>query len=200
MAVFEEAYQLTSIQEGGYSNHPDDKGGETYRGISRLHWPQWPGWSIVDRLKAKTSDSKKMHNLLITNSGLTKGLESFYKKEFWDKLACVHLPQKIANELFDTSVNMGHSYGVSCLQNALNKLNRNQKDYVDIHVDGQIGTQTLNATESYFKTARFSTRNKDKLINWLLKWMNYYQLCRYDRITEKNPDQEIFIPGWTNRG
>ncbi len=200
MAIFEEAYLLTSIQEGGYSNHPNDKGGETYRGIARKQWPNWKGWEVIDCIKDETKASTDYSDMLCRDTRLNGWLESFYQDEFWNKLSCVRLPQKIANELFDTSVNMGHYYGVCCLQKALNKLNRNQKDYEDIDVDGQIGTKTLKAVESYFKTVRFSTRNKDKLINWLLKWMNYYQLRKYDLITEKNPDQEVFIPGWTNRG
>jgi len=197
MAKFEEAYQLTSIQEGGYSNHPKDKGGETYHGIARKHWPIWAGWEIIDEIKNERSPH--LSDALALNKELQALIESFYKENFWDKLLCGHLPQKIANELFDTSVNMGHYYGVYCLQKSLNKLNRNQKDYKDILVDGQIGAQTLKATSSLFKTASFSSRNHDKILKWLLKWMNYYQLRKYDLITEKNPDQEVFIAGWTTR-
>lgn len=197
MAKFEEAYQLTSIQEGGYSNHPKDKGGETYHGIARKYWPVWAGWEMIDEIKNEISPD--FANALALNKELQALIESFYKENFWDKLLCGHLPQKIANELFDTSVNMGHYYGAYCLQKSLNKLNRNQKDYKDILVDGQIGAQTLKATSSLFKTANFSSRNHDKILKWLLKWMNYYQLRKYDLITEKNPDQEVFIAGWTTR-
>lgn len=197
MAKFEEAYQLTSIQEGGYSNHSKDKGGETYHGIARKHWPVWAGWEMIDEVKNERSSH--LSEVLASNKELQVLIESFYKENFWNKLLCDHLPQKVANELFDTSVNMGHYYGAYCLQKSLNKLNRNQKDYKDILVDGQIGVQTLKATSSLFKTANFSSRNHDKILKWLLKWMNYYQLRKYDLITEKNPDQEVFIAGWTTR-
>lgn len=200
MARFKEAYKLTSINEGGYSNHEKDKGGETYRGIARKYWPKWAGWIIIDQIKKKEFMSGHWTGQLSGNTSLSELVEDFYKEEFWNKLSCIHLPQSIANELFDTSVNMGKHYGAVCLQRALNKLNRNQKDFNDLEDDGQIGSKTIEAIEAYKSTERFSSRNSEKLIDWLLKWMNYYQLKRYDLITEKDQGQEVFIPGWTERG
>ena len=51
MANFQQAFQHTAAAEGGYSNNPKDKGGETYRGIARKYWPDWAGWIIVDEYK-----------------------------------------------------------------------------------------------------------------------------------------------------
>ncbi|PCH69388.1 MAG: hypothetical protein COC06_07525 [Bacteroidales bacterium] len=200
MALFEKAYKETCENEGGYSNHPSDKGGETYKGIARKHWPKWAGWIIIDSLKGKEFMSGHWTKQLSGNSNLNELVKDFYKEEYWNKLSCIHLPQDISNELFDTSVNMGKYYGACCLQMALNKLNRNQKDFSDLIVDGQIGSKTIEAIEAYKGTERFSSRNSEKLINWLLKWMNYFQLKKYDLITEKDQGQEVFIPGWTERG
>ena len=41
MAEFSEAFTQTAAHEGGYSNDPLDRGGETYRGIARVHHPDW---------------------------------------------------------------------------------------------------------------------------------------------------------------
>lgn len=199
MADFEKAFEETLKIEGGYSNHEADKGGETYKGISRVHWPDWGGWNIVDSIKEKFEPGRWNGNMNGSQQ-LTDYVKSFYRYNFWDKQKCNDLPQEIANELFDTSVNMGVSYGAKCLQKALNKLNRNQKDYSDIAVDGDVGPATLGALDKYLHTERFGSRNREKLIKWLLRWMNYYQLQRYDSITNANPGQEIFVPGWTERG
>lgn len=37
--------------EGNYSNHPNDRGRETYAGISRRLHPDWFGWQYVDEAK-----------------------------------------------------------------------------------------------------------------------------------------------------
>ncbi len=198
MSHFEEAYKITLKHEGGYSNHEKDKGGETYKGIARNFWPDWGGWIIIDEIKGKYPPGHWDANLQ-GDVTLNEFVESFYKFNFWDKLKCSCMPQPIANELFDTSVNMGIGYGAMCFQNALNKLNRNQKDYPDLKVDGGIGPVTIGVFSAYLSTERFKNRNREKLIEWLLKWMNYFQLKRYDEITERNAEQEIFIPGWTER-
>ena len=44
MADFRLAYKKIEAAEGGYVNDPDDKGGETYKGISRKANPDWNGW------------------------------------------------------------------------------------------------------------------------------------------------------------
>lgn len=42
-----------SAKEGGYANVLGDKGGETYMGISRVYWPSWPGWPVIDDWRAE---------------------------------------------------------------------------------------------------------------------------------------------------
>ncbi|MBI9063287.1 MAG: hypothetical protein JEZ14_15000 [Marinilabiliaceae bacterium] len=198
MALFEQTFEKTLKHEGGYSNHSKDKGGETYKGIARKHWPDWPGWRIVDRIKKQYPNGHFKANL-DGSTQLNELVAAFYRSEFWDKLSCIHMPQAIADELFDTSVNMGKHYGATCLQKALNKLNRNQKDYPDLVVDGALGNQSVDALEAYLDTSRYKHRNREKLIEWLLKWMNFYQLKKYDDITNRDLEQEIFVPGWTER-
>ena len=39
--------------EGYYSYHKDDKGGETYCGITRRFQPNWIGWNILDQYKTE---------------------------------------------------------------------------------------------------------------------------------------------------
>ena len=119
---FETAYNKTMGHEGGYVNDPDDKGGETFRGISRVHYPDWQGWAIIDDF-IKNGQQPPDLDLLV---------QSFYKKHYWDKCKGDLLPHTIAEELFDTAVNMGVRTAGRFLQRSLNALNRNQTLYPDL--------------------------------------------------------------------
>ncbi len=198
MEKFNTAFTNTIDFEGGYSFDPNDRGGETYRGISRKYYPKWKGWQIVDIYKTKYSAAELDANMA-QNEGLQSLVEQFYRENYWLPMQLDSFSQAVANELFDTSVNQGKWSAVSYLQKALNKLNRNQEDYPDIDMDGQMGNQTLSAYLAYMDTRKFASRNADKLTEWLIRWLNYYQLQKYDQITIKDPGQEIYIPGWTER-
>lgn len=105
MADFEKAYLRTKKFEGGYVNDPDDSGGETYHGISRKFHPTWPGWKIIDEQKKKENFPK---NLNERRSELLPLEKNFYKKEFWDKVWGDKISdQRVANDMYDTAVNMG---------------------------------------------------------------------------------------------
>lgn len=76
MANFEIAYNLTAAAEGGYSNNPNDRGGETWRGIARKRHPMWIGWAIVDSIRPKSCFPK----CLGAHVELDKAVREFYKK------------------------------------------------------------------------------------------------------------------------
>ncbi len=198
MTEFKQAFAKTIGYEGGYSFSPADRGGETYKGISRKFFPSWEGWKLIDIYKTKYS-GRELNEMMGKNDGLQKLVEAFYLENFWIPMNLDSFNEAIASELFDTSVNQGKWKAASYLQNALNKLNRNAKDYPDLIIDGRIGRATIHAYNAYMATQRFASRNIEKLISWLLKWLNYYQLKTYDQITYKDPAQEVFIPGWTER-
>lgn len=185
MANFYVAHEKTTIIEGGYVNDSIDIGKETYRGISRVYFPNWEGWKIIDKYKENTTLRK---NQYIDNTELNAMVEAFYKKYFWDpnKLDLISC-QEIANELFDTGVNMGLKPAVIFLQKALNLLNRNEKDYKDLKVDGVIGNVTIGIT------------NKFRNHKALLKAMNGLQFMKYVAICKTKPEQEKFFLGWLKR-
>ena len=78
MPIFKYAYDLTNKAEGSYANDPDDKGGETYGGISRKNHPIWRGWFRVDEVKRQTSDPKAIGTLLDADKNLQKMKKDFY--------------------------------------------------------------------------------------------------------------------------
>ncbi len=187
MANFEEAFLKTMGHEGKYANDPLDFGGETYMGVSRRYWPDWDGWYIIDSLKSDPNFS----SILNDNIELNNKVKSFYKINFWNTFLGDNInDQNIADELFDTGVNMSVYTAVKFLQKALNLLNNNGKRYPDIAEDGKIGPNTLNTLESYM-------RQKDK--SYLLKVMNILQGCHYIESMERCSSQERFAFGWMDR-
>ncbi len=182
---FQISFNKSMSAEGFISNNKSDKGGFTYKGISHVMHPAWPGWKIIDAAVAAGNTSQ-----LKNNEQLNKFVEDFYLSEFWNKIKGDALPsQLIANELFDSSINLGVSVASEFLQKTINLLNRNGSLYPDIKVDGIIGSQTLAALNKCIAA------NGEKLVFNLL---NFYQAKRYIEIMERDGTQEIFI-GWFSR-
>jgi lysozyme family protein len=187
MANFDESYDITLGHEGGYSNDPDDVGGETYKGVARTYYPNWAGWIIIDAAK---SDPQFPNNLR-GNDALDTMIRQFYKETYWNLFWGDQIPnQEVANELFDTGVNMGVGRAVKYLQKALNVLNRNQNDYADVVEDGSFGMNTLGALNQYLAIDDES---------FLLKIMNILQGMHYIDYMTKSPTQEKFARGWLKR-
>lgn len=110
MSDFEVAYKRTNAFEGGYVNDPDDNGGETYHGIARKFHPTWQGWVIIDFQKKKPNFPKNLEQRKIELEKLKK---EFYKQNFWDLVLGDKIKnQKVANDLYDTAVNMGVSTSI----------------------------------------------------------------------------------------
>jgi len=185
MADFTKAFNLTLGHEGGYANDSVDKGGETYKGVARVANPTWGGWKVIDNLK---KDKNNFPKNLDADSSLQSHVKQIYKQKYWDvnKLDNV-VNQEIANEAFDTGVNMGIKIGAKFIQEALNLLNKNQQTYKDLLVDGAIGNITLGILNSH---------SRPKAV---LKAMNILQGMRYIDICKSNPSQERFFAGWLNR-
>ena len=185
MAQFEKAFLITLGHEGGYSFDPVDAGGETYKGVARKANPLWAGWSILDNLK---NDKKNFPKNLDANSSLQSHVKALYKTNYWDvnKLDAVN-DQAIAEEAFDTGVNMGVGVAARYIQEALNLLNRNQQSYPDLKVDGAIGSVTIGVLNSHPNPKA------------ILKTMNGLQFMKYVEICKANPAQEKFFNGWLNR-
>ncbi len=183
MADFQIAYNLTMNIEGGYANKPNDHGGETYAGISRVNFPLWTGWQIIDSLKGAGFPAN-----LKGNQPLSDKIRAFYKQEFWDVMRMDEISQQfIATEMFDMSVNCGVKTAVMFLQRSLNILNNKGTKYPDIATDGVVGPAVVK-----------TMNNHPNPIN-VLKCLVALQGARYILLGEHNPTQEEFMNGWINR-
>jgi lysozyme family protein len=161
-------------REGGYVNHPADRGGSTKFGITQA----------VARTHGYDGD---MHALP------REVASEIYLRCYWlnprfDAVAA--LAPVLARELFDSGVNMGTGRAVSFLQRSLNALNRNETDYDDLSVDRIIGGKTLSALSAFLKKRGSGAETV------LLKAVEALQGAHYLRLAETRPSQEAFLYGW----
>lgn len=188
MVNFNISFDKLLGHEGGYANDPDDVGGETYKGIARRYHPSWLGWDIIDEAKRRRPD---FPDCLYKNTQLDVLVRSFYKSNYWDvNLLSEFSSQELADEMFDTGVNMGVGRAARFLQRALNLLNNRGKIYSDITEDGKVGPATLNALRKCI-----SYRG----IEYIYKVLNILQGMHYIEYMTKSPTQEKFAYGWLNR-
>nr|DAJ97283.1 MAG TPA: Lysozyme [Caudoviricetes sp.] len=161
-------------KEGGYVNHPDDKGGPTK-------------WGITEKVA-------RAHGYLGDMRNLTRGQAlEILEADYWygprfDQVA--NLSPDIAAELCDTGVNMGPSVASKMLQRWLNVFNQKGTLYPDMDVDGRIGPRTINALRAYL-----SKRGGDgELV--MLTALNCTQGELYLELAEKREANQSFVYGW----
>lgn len=160
-------------REGGYSNHPDDKGGATRWGITQA----------VARKNGYVGDMRKLPR---------EKAVAIYRDIYWTNPGLEQIAQfapDLAAELFDTAVNMGTRTAIRFLQRSLNALQRGDQKTL-LLLDGVIGPRSLTALQKYLKKRgvkgeRVLTRAVDSL-----------QGARYIRLAEKRPANRTFLFGW----
>ena len=200
MADFLKAYELSMGHEGGYSFDPRDPGGETWKGISRRWNPNWRGWDIVDGAKMGGVLSSRSQAALHANASLNECVQALYKTKYWDTFWGDRIPgQDLANELFDTGINLDPYEAVRYLQAALNRFNYDHGEapmpgsrrpylYADLVVDGRFGPATLDAVEKLLKMEKGDP-------TLLLLDMNVSQWVKY----REHPNLEGYARGFAKR-
>jgi len=167
------AYVNVRKWEGNYSNLKDDKGGETYGGISRTYNGDWRGWELVDDLKNDTTihwnhyipDVEK----LVIDYYFTKWVEEgFYK---------INDPF-IANYVFDYN-----NTGVVAMRHVQQVLRHHNYD-VDMTL--RLDDKTIRALNT---------------INPLIFVLHLKEVRKeyYERVADRNPELEKFLKGWIKR-
>lgn len=174
MNAYEQCFEKVVGIEGGFSDHPSDRGGQTKYGITEK----------TARANGYVGDMKDMP---------IEQARAIYKMQYWNTLRLddiAGLSLRVAAELFDTAINMGVGTSGQFLQRALNALNRQAADYADMVVDGVVGPMTVNA----FKAFMYRRRTEGETV--MLAALNALQGERYIRIAEGDREQEAFVFGW----
>ena len=170
MADFNLYYPKLIKHEGGYVNDPSDKGGETYRGIARVHNPTWDGWNIIDK-KPKPIKVNTVFPELESN------VKAFYKKKYWDNYSYGNIAnQSIAEFLADFTINGAPKTAI-----------KNIQTFVSANPDGAFGKDTASAINKY--------PDQGKLFNYIFDKRKKH----YENIVASNPTQQKFYNGWMNR-
>lgn len=161
-------------REGGYVDDPNDRGGATNYGI--------------------TEATARRNGFTGPMQSMTRAeAEGIYRNEYWHKPgydAVFGISPGIAAELFDCGVNMGTNLATCFLQRSLNVFNREQRDYSDIRVDGDLGAATLEALHD------FISRRGDEGEHTLLKAIVCLRGARYIELAEQRAANEQFVYGW----
>ncbi|MDD2365170.1 MAG: glycosyl hydrolase 108 family protein [Desulfuromonadaceae bacterium] len=185
MSNFDNAYKRTINTEGGYANDPRDRGGETYKGVSRNNWPRWSGWRIVDGVKNNLVKQpphgtpeyrnwvRELNRQLAGSPLLQNAVMAFYKNNFWGNLGEI-TDQRVAEELFDKRVNCGD---VACrwIQRA-----------AAVVADGTIGPKSLAAINAADPAA-------------LLSKFNDAAFHYYEGLIRVDSSQAVFRNSWYGR-
>ena len=139
-ANFEDSLQHVLKHEGGYVNHPDDPGGMTNLGCTKVVWEDWIGRPVTEaEMRAlKPSD-----------------VAPLYKARYWDKVRGDDLPAGVDYAVFDYAINSGVNRAARALQAA-----------VGVNVDGQIGPKTIAAVAA-LPAAEVVTRLNDSRMAFL---------------------------------
>ena len=162
-------------REGGYCNHPADKGGPTCFGITEA----------VARAQGYRGEMKALPRAEAA---------AIYRRLYWLRPRLDEIGRRaprVARELFDTGVNMGPAVAVTFLQRALTALNRNGGDYPDMIPDGRVGPATLAALDHFL-----AVRGAGGGETVLLRALDALQGERYLRLAERRPANEAFLYGW----
>ena len=166
-------------REGGFVNHPADRGGPTKFGITQVTLGKYRGrLASLEDVRALTREE-----------ALAIYRARFVEAPGFDRLQV--LAPLVAAELVDTGVNMGPEVAGTFLQRCLNALNLEERLFPDLEVDGRCGPVTRTALAAYLERRR-SEQGEAVLVRAL----NALQGCRYIEIAESRPSQEAFLFGW----
>lgn len=166
--------EATIGKEGGYSDHPADRGGPTRWGITQA----------VARANGYTGSMRDLPR---------EKAVAIYRDIYAIRpgfAAVAEISPAVGEELFDTGVNMGPGVPARWFQMALNGLNDGGKLYADIAEDGAIGPATLAAFRAY-RSARGAEAD-----SVMLKALNCLQGARYIDLARTRSANEAFLYGW----
>ena len=123
MQDLDEALEYLLAEEGGWSNHPADRGGATMYGVTQATYNAW--------LKAKAKAPASVRNITQAEA------RELYRQEYWNASGCDRLPWPISYITFDAAVNSGSSRSLKWTQAGLGLV-----------PDGTIGPKTIAAAQA----------------------------------------------------
>ncbi|MFT8245165.1 glycoside hydrolase family 108 protein [Roseomonas sp. BN140053] len=161
-------------KEGGFSDHPSDRGGATM-------------WGITEAVARAFGYQGPMRGMP-RNTAIDIYRARYWTQPSFDRIAEIDAPLGAA--LLDIGINMGQAAAGKMLQRLLNVLNGRGVFYGNLTVDGACGAMTRAALNSLIQKRGPRARVV------LLRGVRALQAGRYVEICEANPTQEDFAWGW----
>ena len=122
MSNFDACLKVTLKWEGGYSDHLEDPGGATNKGVTQARYNEYRRDAGLSKRAVKYLEDDE--------------LQKIYRKYYWDVVRGDNLPLGLDLAVFDFAVNSGPSRSAKYLQRI-----------VGTQEDGKIGPETLKAVE-----------------------------------------------------
>lgn len=125
MIKFTRCLNVTLSHEGGWSDHPDDPGRATMKGVTQKTYEAYKGRKVTKQELRNIPDHE---------------LHDIYRRGYWNMVRGSQLPDGVDLCAFDGAVNSGPVQGSKWVQRAAKMAARD--------VDGVIGPVTLQAVRS----------------------------------------------------
>ena len=183
------------IAEGGYklTNVKNDRGGETYAGISKRANPYWEGWATLDGCHPNEDVPEEIVNAL---KPLVRDLyfEKYWKaaglnKAIWVDYQTYTEVAELQELLFHISVLSGSKISIYCLQNSLG----------GISVDGIWGPKTAEKLHKELEDFISQTEKENNNIECISRGIALVMINRFVRIVQNDRSQGKFLLGWCAR-
>lgn len=156
-------------KEGGYVNHPADRGGPTNFGITQKTLSKYLETAVtVDMVKAMDVETAR----------------DIYELNYYRAPRIDRLPPAIQHFLFDCAVNHGPRRAIKFLQETCN-----EAGFGPLTVDGLVGPKT--------KAQAYSCQ--ESMGDWFLVALIEERQMFYVEIVENDETQIAFLKGWLNR-
>lgn len=156
-------------REGGYVDHPADRGGPTKYGITQATYGTWLGRpATIADVQAITEDEAR----------------EIYARNYYHTPRLSLLPEEIQPLVFDCSINHGPRNAVRLVQRTLNKAGFGPCD-----VDGALGP------DSARRAAGAQAAMGALFANAIVQ----ERVALYEAIVARDPSQSVFLNGWKRR-
>ncbi len=156
-------------REGGFTDHPADRGGPTNFGITHKTLARYLGRKVT------RDDIRRLSRELAAE---------IYRRSYYLEPRIDTLPKSIRAFLFDSAVNHGPRRAIRFVQQVCNAAS-----FGPLSVDGLLGPATRRRTVAAER----------QMGPWLLAALAEERRMFYRLIVERDPSQRVFFKGWMNR-
>jgi lysozyme family protein len=156
-------------REGGYVDHPEDRGGPTNFGITQATLSRHLGRpaSVADVRRLSRATARQI-----------------YRREYFEGPRLGELPARIQPFVFDAAVNHGPAQAIRFVQRVCDAAG-----FGPLAVDGACGPRTSLAAAAAERA----------MGDWLLAALVEERRNFYLTLVARRPEQRVFLNGWLNR-